>query len=64
MPGPLKRLGDLDVDAYLNSPATKQQFVTPMFDIIVPRYDAFTRLFSFGMDAGWKREALDAVSAA
>ncbi|MEO7361155.1 MAG: ubiquinone/menaquinone biosynthesis methyltransferase [Gemmatimonadaceae bacterium] len=64
MPGPLTRLGDLDVEAYLNSPATKQQFVTPMFDIIAPRYDAFTRLFSFGMDAGWKREALDAVSAA
>ena len=57
----VKRLGDLDVEAFLNSPARKQQFVTPMFDIIAPRYDAFTRLFSFGMDAGWKREALDAV---
>jgi demethylmenaquinone methyltransferase/2-methoxy-6-polyprenyl-1,4-benzoquinol methylase len=32
-----------------------------MFDVIAPRYDAFTRLFSFGMDAGWKREALDAA---
>ena len=32
-----------------------------MFDIIAPRYDDFTRLFSFGMDAGWKRAALDAV---
>lgn len=55
------RLGDLDVEAYLRQPERKQQFVTPMFDIIAPRYDAFTRLFSFGMDAGWKREALAAV---
>lgn len=55
------RLGDLDLEAYLREPGRKQQFVTPMFDIIAPRYDAFTRLFSFGMDAGWKREALAAV---
>ena len=27
-----------------------------MFDVISHRYDRFTRLFSFGMDAGWKRE--------
>lgn len=58
------RLGDLDVESYLNSPDKKQQFVTPMFDIIAPRYDSFTRLFSFGMDAGWKQEALQAVSVA
>lgn len=55
------RLGDLDVDAYLRDPARKQAFVTPMFDRIAPRYDAFTRLFSFGMDAGWKREAIAAA---
>jgi demethylmenaquinone methyltransferase/2-methoxy-6-polyprenyl-1,4-benzoquinol methylase len=55
------RLGDLDVAAHLADPARKQSFVTPMFDIIAPRYDAFTRLFSFGMDAGWKQEALAAV---
>ena len=63
-PSTSTRLGDLDVEAYLNSPERKQQFVTPMFDIIAPRYDAFTRLFSFGMDKGWKQEALDAVKAA
>lgn len=55
------RLGDLDVEAFLSNPDRKQQFVTPMFDIIAPRYDAFTRLFSFGMDVGWKREALNAA---
>lgn len=57
------RLGDLDVAAHLADPQRKQAFVTPMFDVIAPRYDAFTRLFSFGMDAGWKREALAAVQA-
>ena len=29
-----------------------------MFDIIAPRYDAFTRVFSYWMDAAWKRELL------
>ncbi len=33
-----------------------------MFDIIAPRYDAFTRLFSFGMDRAWKREAMTAIT--
>jgi demethylmenaquinone methyltransferase/2-methoxy-6-polyprenyl-1,4-benzoquinol methylase len=55
------RLGDLDVEAHLADPARKQAFVTPMFDVIAPRYDAFTRLFSFGMDTAWKREAIDAA---
>jgi demethylmenaquinone methyltransferase / 2-methoxy-6-polyprenyl-1,4-benzoquinol methylase len=58
---PEARLGTMDVDAHLADPSRKQAFVTPMFDVIAPRYDAFTRLFSFGMDAGWKREAMDAV---
>jgi hypothetical protein len=58
------RLGALDLAAHLADPARKQAFVTPMFDIIAPRYDDFTRLFSFGMDASWKREALAAASEA
>lgn len=58
-------LHDLDVDAHLRDPALKQRFVTPMFDLIAPRYDRFTRLFSFGMDRLWKEELLaDAVGAA
>ena len=52
-----------DLEAHLRDPARKQQFVTPMFDIIAPRYDDFTRLFSFGMDARWKGAMLDAVAA-
>jgi demethylmenaquinone methyltransferase / 2-methoxy-6-polyprenyl-1,4-benzoquinol methylase len=37
-----------------------------MFDLIAPKYDRFTRVFSFGMDVGWKREliALSAPSIA
>ena len=59
--GPV-RLGDLDLVAHLTDPARKQAFVTPMFDVIAPRYDDFTRLFSFGMDAGWKAAAVRAVT--
>jgi demethylmenaquinone methyltransferase/2-methoxy-6-polyprenyl-1,4-benzoquinol methylase len=55
------RLGALDLEAHLRDPSRKQAFVTPMFDIIAPRYDAFTRLFSFGMDASWKRDALTSI---
>jgi demethylmenaquinone methyltransferase / 2-methoxy-6-polyprenyl-1,4-benzoquinol methylase len=46
-------LGDALRDA-----GRKQAFVTPMFDVIAPRYDDFTRWFSFGMDAGWKQALL------
>lgn len=51
-------LRELDLEEHLADPAIKQDFVTPMFDVIAPRYDRFTRLFSFGMDRGWKRELL------
>ncbi len=60
-PTPEAVLRTLDVDEHLADPSIKQAFVTPMFDIIAPRYDRFTRVFSFGMDAAWKREAMDAV---
>lgn len=64
---PLATVRTLDMAAMLADPARKQDFVTPMFDVIAPRYDDFTRLFSFGMDAAWKRalvaRALAAVPA-
>src|SRR5262245_8644238 len=53
------RLADLDLEAHLADPALKQRFVTPMFDIIAPRYDRFTRAFSFGMDRRWKAELVE-----
>lgn len=52
------RLRDLNLDQHLRDPALKPQFVTPMFDLVAPRYDEFTRRFSFGMDAAWKRELI------
>jgi ubiquinone/menaquinone biosynthesis methyltransferase len=57
-----RRLASLDLAAHLADPARKQAFVTPMFDVIAPRYDAFTRTFSFGMDAAWKRAAIAALA--
>lgn len=55
---PKDRLSELDLDEHLDDPAIRQRFVTTIFDIVAPRYDRFTRVFSFGMDAGWKRELL------
>jgi demethylmenaquinone methyltransferase/2-methoxy-6-polyprenyl-1,4-benzoquinol methylase len=51
----MPRLRDLDLARHLADPAIKQRFVTPMFDLVAPRYDEFTRAFSFGMDRRWKR---------
>lgn len=60
-PSAARALGALDLEAYLADPARKQSFVTPMFDVIAPRYDDFTRVFSFGMDARWKVEVIRVV---
>ncbi|HJR62832.1 MAG TPA: class I SAM-dependent methyltransferase, partial [Gemmatimonadaceae bacterium] len=54
-------LRGLDLDAHLSDPALKQRFVTPLFDLIAPRYDRFTQLFSFGMDRRWKEALLSDV---
>ncbi len=62
LPSP-RQLEALDLDAHLGDPWRKQAFVTPMFEHIAPRYDAFTRLFSLGMDARWKSELMRWFSA-
>jgi demethylmenaquinone methyltransferase/2-methoxy-6-polyprenyl-1,4-benzoquinol methylase len=49
-------LRDLDPDLHLRDPARRQRYVTAVFDTVAPSYDRFTRLFSAGMDAGWKRQ--------
>jgi len=59
----LARFRAQDLDAAMADASRKQGVVTPMFDVIAPRYDAFTRLFSFGMDATWKVDLIDAVVA-
>jgi ubiquinone/menaquinone biosynthesis methyltransferase len=51
-------LRGMSLERHLSDPALKQQFVTPMFDIIASRYDEFTRLFSFGLDRHWKSQLL------
>jgi SAM-dependent methyltransferase len=61
---PQSRLADLNLEEHLADPGLKQRFVTPMFDVIAPKYDRFTRVFSFGMDVGWKRELIALVSKA
>ena len=60
---PLARFRAQNLDAAMADASRKQDVVTPMFDVIAPRYDAFTRLFSFGMDAVWKEELVDRVTA-
>lgn len=52
-------LAELDVERHLADPALRQSYVTPMFDLIAPRYDRFTRVFSFGMDQGWKKTLVE-----
>jgi demethylmenaquinone methyltransferase/2-methoxy-6-polyprenyl-1,4-benzoquinol methylase len=59
-----RRLRDLDAEAHLDDPALRQRYVTAVFDLIAPRYDAFTRWFSFGLDASWKREVVRLADAA
>ena len=56
------RLRELDLEQHLRDPALRQSFVTPMFDLIAPRYDRFTRVFSFGMDQGWKAGLVQAAA--
>lgn len=52
------------MERHLRDPSLRQEWVTPMFDLIAPRYDDFTRAFSFGMDRRWKAALVDrAVSA-
>jgi demethylmenaquinone methyltransferase / 2-methoxy-6-polyprenyl-1,4-benzoquinol methylase len=48
-------LRDLDPHEHLGDPERKPRYVRAVFDTVAPSYDRFTRRFSFGMDAGWKR---------
>jgi len=52
------RLKTLDLEAHLRDPSRKQAYVTSMFTVIAPRYDDFTRSFSYGLDRGWKEHLI------
>ncbi len=54
-------LRGMDVEAHLASPAIRQRYVTTMFEIIAPKYDRFTRAFSFGLDRQWKADLIAAL---
>lgn len=45
-------------------PPRDPRYVRDLFDLIAPRYDRFTRWFSYGMDRGWKREVATALATA
>jgi demethylmenaquinone methyltransferase/2-methoxy-6-polyprenyl-1,4-benzoquinol methylase len=45
----------LDPADYLASAERRRAYVNAVFATIAPSYDRFTRWFSFGMDARWKR---------
>ncbi len=57
-PPPPPSLRGMDVEAHLASPAIRQRYVTTMFEIIAPKYDRFTRAFSFGLDRRWKHDLM------
>ncbi len=49
----------MDLDVHLNDERLKNKYVSTMFDIMAPGYNVFTRLFSLGMDKGWKRRLIE-----
>ena len=51
-------LAAMDLDVHLDDKALKKKYVVTMFDILAPGYDAFTGMFSFGMDGRWKARLL------
>lgn len=49
-------MSKLNLKEHITSKQKKQFYVNQMFAKIAPGYDAFTVVFSFGMDRGWKRQ--------
>ena len=62
MKGEIEQLRGMDQGRYLADQARMQQYITTMFTVIAPRYDRFTRAFSFGMDRRWKQLLVELAS--
>lgn len=54
----------LDLKEHITSKEKKQRYVNRLFETIAPRYDFFTKLMSYGMDQGWKRELVEMANLA
>jgi demethylmenaquinone methyltransferase/2-methoxy-6-polyprenyl-1,4-benzoquinol methylase len=50
------------LEAAFDTPDTKRVYVRRMFGTIAPKYDVFTRLFSYGRDRHWKTQMLDLLN--
>ncbi len=56
-------LAQLDLERDIRAPDTKRRYVRSLFDTVESSYDGFTRWFSFGLDAQWKRTLVALVTA-
>ena len=58
-PAVAARAVSFDASSPLPQGRAKQDLVRSIFDSIAPRYDLVNRLMTFGLDASWRRHALE-----
>jgi demethylmenaquinone methyltransferase / 2-methoxy-6-polyprenyl-1,4-benzoquinol methylase len=58
----MRSVGLPSPDAPLPEGEAKVRAVRSLFDTIAPRYDVVNRIMTFGMDRGWRRRAVAALS--
>jgi demethylmenaquinone methyltransferase/2-methoxy-6-polyprenyl-1,4-benzoquinol methylase len=51
----------LKIGNLLQTPASKKYYNEQVFSVIAPRYDFITRALSFGQDARWKQDLVQAL---